>query len=49
MKKQTQKLGTVTDDQIRQTVSAIVSDPARAKILADTLIARRDDIIKRYG
>ena len=49
LKKQTQKLGTVTDDQIRQTVSAIVSDPARAKILADTLIARRDDIIKRYG
>ena len=49
LKKQTQKLGTVTDDQIRKTVSAIVSDPARAKILADTLIARRDDIIKRYG
>jgi len=49
LKKQTQKLGTVTDDQIRKTVSSIVSDPARAKILADTLIARRDDIIKRYG
>ena len=49
LKKQTQKLGTVTDDQIRKTVSAIVTDPARAKILADTLIARRDDIIKRYG
>jgi hypothetical protein len=49
LKKQAQKLGTVTDDQIRKTVSAIVSDPARAKVLADTLIARRDDIVKRYG
>lgn len=49
LKKQAQKLGTVTDDQIRKTVSSIVTDPARAKVLADTLIARRDDIIKRYG
>lgn len=49
IKKQTQKLGAITDDQIRKTVSAIVGDPARAKVLADTLIARRDDIIKRYG
>jgi hypothetical protein len=49
LKKQALKLGTVTDDQIRKTVSAIVSDPARAKMLADTLIARRDDIKKRYG
>ena len=49
LKQQTQKLGTITDDDIRKTVQSIVSDPARAKILADTLIARRDDIIKRYG
>lgn len=49
LKKQAQKLGTITDDDVRKTVAAIVSDPARAKILADTLIARRDDIIKRYG
>jgi len=49
LKKQTQRLGAITDDQIRKTVSAIVGDPARAKVLADTLIARRDDIIKRYG
>jgi len=34
---------------IRQQVSAIVSDPARAKMLADTLIARRDDIVANWG
>jgi len=49
LKKQAQKLGTITDDDIRKTVQAIVSDPARAKVLADTLIARRDDIMKKYG
>jgi hypothetical protein len=49
IKQQAKALGNVTDADIRATVSRIVSDPARAKALADTLIARRDDIVKRYG
>ena len=49
IKQQAKALGNVTDADIRATVSRIVSDPARAKALADTLIARRDDIVKRYA
>jgi len=49
IKQQAKALGNVTDTDIRATVSRIVSDPARAKALADTLIARRDDIVKRYA
>ena len=49
IKQQAKALGNVTDADIRATVSRIVGDPARAQALADTLIARRDDIVKRYG
>jgi len=49
LKRQALGLSVITDDMIRQQVSAIVSDPARAKMLADTLIARRDDIVANWG
>jgi hypothetical protein len=49
LKRQAQGLSVITDDDIRKTVSAVVTDPARAKQLADTLIKRRDDITSRYG
>jgi len=49
IKKQALALSTVADDKIRATVSAIVSDPQRAAKLAQTLINRRDDIVKNYG
>lgn len=49
IKQQAKALGNVTDADIRATVARIFTDPARAKKMADTLIARRDDIVKRYG
>lgn len=49
IRRQALGLSTITDDMIRQQVSAIVTDPARAKMLADTLIARRDDIVANWS
>lgn len=49
IKQQAKALGNVTDADIRATVGRIITDPTRAKAMADTLIARRDDIVKRYG
>lgn len=49
IRRQAQKLSTVTDADIRSTVSKIVSDPQRAAKLAQTLINRRNDIVSNYG
>ena len=49
IRRQAQKLSSVTDADIRATVSKIVSDPQRAAKLAQTLINRRNDIVSNYG
>jgi len=49
LKKQAQRLSTITNDDIRKTVAAVVTDPARAAQLAATLIARRDAIVQGWG
>lgn len=49
IKRQAQQLSNVTDASIRQLVSKIVSDPARAAKLAQTLINRRNYIVTNYG
>ena len=49
IKRQAQKLSKLTDDDIRDTVMAVVKDPKRAAEMADILIKRRDNIVKNYG
>ena len=49
IKEQVKALKSITANQIKAQVDAIISDSAQAKKLADTLIARRQDLIDRYG
>ena len=49
IKDQVAKLQAISPETIKATVSSIVSDPAEAKELTDTLLARRQDLINRFG
>jgi len=49
IKDQVAKLEAISPDTIKATVASIVSDPAEAKELTDTLLARRQDLINRFG
>lgn len=49
IRRQANQLSNITDQQIRDTVSNIVTDPQRAAKLAQTLINRRNDIVANYG
>ena len=49
IERQVAELEKLQPDQIRQMVDGYISDKNEAKKLSDTLIARRQDIIDRYG
>jgi transcriptional regulator with XRE-family HTH domain len=49
IKAQVAQLRQITPDQIRKTVDRMISDMGERKKLADTLIARQQDIITRFG
>ena len=49
IKEQVKALKSVSADMIKAQVKAILTDSAQATKLADTLIARRQDLINRYG
>jgi hypothetical protein len=49
IKDQVAKLEAISPETIKATVASIVSDPAEAKELTDTLLARRKDLINRFG
>ena len=46
---QVKTVGALSDSDIRDMVSASISDPAQAKKISDTLIARRDDLVKNWS
>jgi hypothetical protein len=49
IREQVKALKSVSADMIKAQVKAILTDSAQATKLADTLIARRQDLINRYG
>ena len=49
IKTQVARLRLITADQIRKTVDTMISDMVERKKIADTLIARQQDIINRFG
>ena len=49
IKTQVARLRQITPDQIRKTVDTMISDMVERKKIADTLIARQQDIINRFG
>ena len=49
IKDQVAKLEAISPETIKATVASIISDPAEAKELTDTLLARRQDLINRFG
>jgi hypothetical protein len=49
IKEQVKALKSVSADMIKAQVKAILTDSAQATKLADTLIARRQDLINRFG
>jgi hypothetical protein len=49
IREQVTALKSVSADMIKAQVKAILTDSAQATKLADTLIARRQDLINRYG
>lgn len=49
IKRQVDKLKQISADEIRKTVSTMISDMTEADSLANTLIARQQDIIRRFG
>jgi hypothetical protein len=46
---QVKTVGALSDTDIRDMVSASISDPSQAKKISDTLIARRDDLVKNWS
>ena len=49
IQKQAQRLGNLTDEQIRNTVHAVLKTTKRTVSLTERLINRRNDIVRRYG
>jgi DNA-binding transcriptional regulator YiaG len=49
IKTQVTRLRQITPDQIRKTVDTMISDMGERKKIADTLVARQQDIINRFG
>jgi hypothetical protein len=49
IKRQVERLRKITPDEIKKTVSTMISDKTEAESLTNTLLARQQDIIRRFG
>ena len=47
--RQVKEIGAISDSEIKQMVDAVISDKTEAKKLSDTLIARRDYLVKNWS